>query len=133
MRCYVNTSPWKHMSTRHQHDPPERTSSLKDGFSIQCLMRFPLSHTLSLSLTLSSPQKMLKRHPRPARSDLLLRVRLTPPLVAKASLLENSPSAKKLLSPQPSLPEESSLCRDLRNQSVLLVEISQCFSCVVAI
>ena len=77
-------------------------------------------HALSHLRTLSSPQRMLKRHLRPqsllshclaplhldgATSDFLLRARLTSSLVAKASLLEYSTSAKELLSPQPILPE----------------------------
>ena len=56
--CQLDDALWQ-MSTRHQHDLCARTFQLEDGFSIQRLMR------ISASISLSSPQKMLKRHPWP--------------------------------------------------------------------
>ena len=74
------------------------------------------------------PTALLLSTSNGARRDLLLRVRHASPLVARASLLEHSTSAKKLLWPQPSLPEAPQfLLRDLRNQSVFLVEVDSVF------
>ena len=127
------------MSTRHQHDVSERKLQLKDGFSIQRIMRSPASISLSFAAkdveaTPSAspkalfPTALLLSTSNGARRDPLPRVRHASPLVARASLLEHSTSAKKLLWPQPSLPEAPQfLLRDLRNQSVFLVEVDSVF------